>query len=745
MSNRRSPSLALPVLALFAPFAQAGDDGLELRLQTTMLPPIRVAEATPAFITADRMEGHQGAEMEAHGNAVLRKRGQAVFGEHLTYLEPDDEVRARERVRVEQGSDVVMGSELRLKLDTREGYLEPARFWLVEQGAHGDADRLLFQGQDKYGLTRARYTTCGPESEDWFLRAGELEIDRTTQIGTARHARIEFMGVPLLYSPWMSFPLTDQRKSGLLTPTFGGTSNSGFLLAVPFYWNIAPNRDATITPRYLSKRGLQMVGEFRYLDPRYSGQVDAESLQNDRVAGESRHALLWRHRQEIAPGWLGNLNIQRVSDDAYYRDLSSQIAVTSQTNLPREGTLTYVGNGMGFSARVQRFQTLQDPSAPIVPPYQRVPQLTLAASRPNVYGATLAANSEFVAFGHPDMVNGKRFTLYPSASLPMSRLFGFLTPKFGVHHTSYALDDNNTAGLPNASRTLPIFSLDSGVFFEREGEFRDAPFIQTLEPRLYYLYVPYRDQSRMPVFDSAEADFNYAQMFSENQFIGGDRINDANQLTAAVTSRLLDPATGLERLRGAIGQRYYFKDQQVTLTSPARNDTASDIVAVLGGRPAAGWLLDGGLQYSQSQNRAEKINFSARYNPSRGKALNFSYRDTRAVLRQIDVSAQWQIHGGWQALARWNYSLLDSRLLEGLAGLEYNGGCWAARAVLHSFATATGQASNSIFLQLELNGVSRLGSNPLDVLKLNIPGYVKSSEQPVALPRHTPPPADEAR
>lgn len=279
------------------------------------------------------------------------------------------------------------------------------------------------------------------------------------------------------------------------------------------------------------------------------------------------------------------------------------------------------------------------------------------------------------------------------------------------------------------TRTLPIFSLDSGVFMERDWTFRGSEYTQTLEPRLYYLYIPYQDQSRLPNFDSALADFSYAQMFSENQFVGNDRINDANQLTAALTSRLLDPVTGREWLRATIGQRFYFKEQQVVLPGGvARSDNSSDILAAFGGSIAPAWSVDAGVQYNTSQDQFYKSSIGARYQPEAGKLLNLGYRFTRDALKQVDVSSQWPLTGRWQGMGRVNYSFRDSKLLEGLAGLEYNGGCWAARMVLHQFATATSEMSRSIFFQLELFGMGRIGSNPLDVLKRNISGFAPAHQ-----------------
>jgi LPS-assembly protein len=551
-----------------------------------------------------------------------------------------------------------------------------------------------------------------------------MELDRTVQVGTAHHASVVFKGVPILYTPWLQFPLNNQRKSGFLPPTLGSSGKSGAMFALPYYWNIAPERDATLTPRILSKRGLQLRGEYRYLDQNYAGTSNVEYLPNDSLSGTNRYNLLLNHGQLLGAGWSGGLNVQKVSDDNYFRDLNSTVATTSQVNLPREGTLAFNDYGLSFLARVQSFQTLQDPLAPITPPYSRLPQLLLNGVWRDFPAVDLGLASEWTDFRHPTLLNGQRFSFYPSVSLPLNQSFAFVTPKIGVHHTRYALSENNPDEVPDMTRTLPVFSLDSGLFMERDWVLRGSEYLQTLEPRLYYLNIPYRDQSRLPNFDSALADFSYAQMFSENQFIGSDRINDANQLTAALTSRLLDPVTGQEWMRATIGQRYYFKEQQVVLPGGvARSDNSSDILATFSGRVTPAWGVDAGVQYNTGRQEFQKTGVGVRYQPETGKVLNLGYRFTRDALEQVDISSQWPIHGRWQGMGRFNYSFLDSKLLEGLAGLEYNGGCWAARVVMHQFASATAETSSSIFFQLELFGMGRIGSNPQDILKRNISGF----------------------
>ena len=695
-------------------------------------------ETAPIIVHADRIQGHQDREMEAFGNVELHKPGQALFAQHLIYYQPEDEVFAEDKVRVEQKGNIVTGPELRLKMDTNQGYMNQPAYELGSTHARGVADKLLFQGENKYRGENATYTTCPVGQDDWFLHAADINIDRNTQIGTAHSAYIEFKGVPLLYSPWIQFPLNNQRKTGLLTPSFGNTGNSGAEFRLPFYWNIAPNYDATVTPRVMAKRGVQVATEFRYLQPTYTGITQIEFLPNDAITETNRGALNIQHNHNLGSGWTGLLNIQKVSDDNYFRDLSTQLTSTSTVNLPREGVLNYnAGGWLNFGARVQRFQTLQDPLAPVGEPYHRTPQLTLNGLKQNIFGTDMGFSSEFVDFNNPSPTanrpDGQRLTFYPSVSMPLSNSYAFITPKIGVHTTRYTLNNSQTT-LPDTTRTLPIFSLDSGMVFERDADIMGQTYAQTLEPRLYYLNIPYKDQNLIPNFDTAEADFNFAQIFSENRFTGGDKINDANQVTAALTTRILQPENGLERMRAAIGQRYYFTEQQVTLApgTPPRTTKTSDFLAALSTQITPAWLLDAGWQYNPDSQQTQKTSLGTRYRPEPGKTINMTYRYTQGDLltgvEQIDLSAQWPITGKVSGLARWNQSILDGRLIEGLAGIEYNGGCWAFRAVYHSFVTSTVQTTNAIFIQLELNGVSSLGFNPLDVLKQNISGYRKTNE-----------------
>ena len=636
---------------------------------------------------------------------------------------------------------------MKLNLDTDLGELSQPQFEFSENHARGAAETMHILGKKNYTFDDATYTTCPAGNDDWLLRMSRLEIDRTTQVGVAHQAQVEFKGIPILYTPWMDFALNDSRRSGFLGPTFGSTNTGGAELTLPYYWSIAPNFDATIAPREIAKRGTQFNNEFRYLEPSYAGVVRFDELSGDRVTNTSRSYLALKHTQNLGSGLGLALDVNRVSDDTYFRDLASTVSGTSQTNLLRDGVLTYGGGWWTASVRKQSFQTLQDPLAPVVDPYRRQPQIVLNGQQ-TVADANIAFASEYVDFRHDTLVSGERLVINPSVSYPLLNDLGYyLTPKLGVHYTQYRMGVNNTSALPDATRTLPIFSMDSGMLYERDmTSFLGGDYVQTLEPRLFYVYIPYKDQSLLPVFDSAQAPFSFGQIFTENRFFGNDRIGDANMATLALTSRVIDNEGGTERFRVMLGERFSFKAPLVTLITPTDNNNRSDILLGLGGKLTKAWSLDSLYQYNPNLAQTEAYNVTAHYKPEAGKLLNFGYRFTNNTLptnialpasnalRQTDISAQWPLFGRWMGVGRLNYSLLDKRTVEAMAGLEYNQACWTTRFVTQSFTTATNVRSTGIFLQLELNDLVRIGSDPLDALRLSVPGYTKMNSLPAEQP-----------
>jgi len=749
------------------------------------------------IIDGDKLELHLDRKMRALGNASISRGKQKILGDVIDYNVQNDELHVTGNARIELGNATLTGPELRMRLsesigelrdasitinkatqpdlkqsdaiapgifskkrgnlqrqptgrdgtisatelssqylasplnDTQD-FVEPGSNWLSHE-SRGDAKTIFFEGQDKKRLKDARYTTCAAGIDDWYIKSSEIDINNYTNSGTAKNAYIEFKGEPLLYIPWISFSFNNERKSGLLSPTFGSTTSSGFELTTPFYWNIAPNMDATLATRELSKRGVQLQGEFRYLEERMSGIDHLEYLPNDSQSNTTRYYANLNHQQTFGNGWSAGYSIEKVSDDQYFSELSTHIITTSRINLPQQFNVDYADDTWQFNALAQKFQTLDGISYP----YERLPQLTLVGNKDfgevnaNLYAQVVAFDTNSNA---PILPTGTRTTLYPSISLPMSKSYGYITPKIGIHYTSYSLN-NIATNLESQQRTLPIFSIDSGLFFDRNFKIASRAYSQTIEPRLFYVYIPEKKQSNIPIFDTSEADLNFSTLFSENQFTGNDRINNANQLSMALTTRLIETDSGIQRLSASLGQRYYFADQAVALPGvDFRKNNSSDIIAGLSANLRTNLNVDAFWQYNTDDARSVRTTLTSRFHPEPGKALNLSYSYRRDVkgevvntgINQFDVSGQWPLGQGWYGIGRVNYSMRENQIIEMLAGVEYNGGCWITRSVIQRVTTATANANYALFFQLELGGIASIGENPLTVIQRTIPGYISS-------------------
>ena len=756
----RASTVGLSLLLLHSvvyaqtPSADTSDTPPRLKVAPVLVPPPPKAlkpgpgsDRDAVYLRADLLEGESEKWVQSSGKVELRTRRQTVLADWLHYDLVTEEVWAKGNVLMRRGADWISGPEAKFKRGDETGFFHQPEFHIGDNASRGDAKDLLFVGENRYELKDFRYTTCVAGNDDWYLTSREVDLDRSRLVGTARNASIIFKGVSILYSPYLDFPLSNERKSGFLTPVFGSTSSRGIEMSIPYYLNLAPNYDATLTPRVMTRRGLQINGQARYLFPDMAGEADAEVLP-DRVTGTNRYALSWKHNQNFGflPGLAGYVNMQKVSDDAYFTDLSDRIVVTSQSTLPREAGLVYNRGPFSLLTRIQKFQTLQDPANPITPPYFREPQLLMTMSPVEWKGLDFQASGEFVRFHQSALVNGDRSVLYPSVTWGQRGNAWFLNARTGLHMTHYDLD-NATVPESHLNRVVPISSVDSGLVFERDANLFGKAFTQTLEPRAYYVYIPYRRQDQIPAFDTAIDEFNFSQLFTENRYLGSDRVGDANQLTLAAVTRLSDPQTGEERMRFAIGQRYYFQDQRVTLTEAPRTANTSDLLLAGEGRLSDVWSAASALQYNLDHKQTERLDLGVRWQPGPGRVLNASYRYIRqqidptgntSQLKQVDFSGQWPFLDGWSAIGRWNYSLVDGKTLEGVVGLEYNGGCWAFRIVGQRLTTTTQLASKSVFVQFELNGLARLGTNPIDVLKRSVPGYLTVTD-PALRPAGTTP------
>jgi LPS-assembly protein len=688
-------------------------------------------EKLPIHITADQVEGASERMASAHGNVIVQQGDLRADAQWARYDTTTTELWAGDTVTVEKNGDILIGKNLDFMTDTKHGKLEEPIYFLRDQFGRGDAVKLLFEGEGKYQLEKGRFTTCDPGDDSWYIRGSDIDLDFIENSGVARHAVFEFKGIPLLYTPWINFPLNGKRQSGFLTPIFGSNSNSGVNFGLPYYWNIAPNYDATFIPQVYTKRGLMLGGEFRYMQPHYQGAISGEFLSNDRKADRNRYLWKIQHQQNLGAGFSFSADLQKASDDHYFTDLSNNLQASSTTNLPRDMVLNYHSGSWWYaSLRSQQYQTLQSETTPITKPYSRSPQFTFGGMPPLGEPLMLDIAGEFNRFRHPTLTTGDRLIFYPSLTVPFETSYGFIRPKLGVHATSYALETDQNTTRSKHTRILPMVSIDTGLIFERDFNLIKQEMVQTLEPRLYYVYIPYKDQSTLPNFDSADVDFNFSQMFSENQFSGGDRINNANQLTAAMSTRFYETETGLERLRLGIGQRFYFSDQLVTLSAPARpvEQTRSDMIISASSQLWKTMAVGTSWQYSTKDGRTNKSNVELAWTPAPAKTFNLRYRldlTNPEQIRQLDFSGQWPLGKGWFAVGRYNYSIENKKALDTIAGLQYNAGCWGLQFVMQRYVTDNNRMNTSFYIMLDLRGLNGIGNNPIGILKDRIPGYSK--------------------
>jgi LPS-assembly protein len=757
--------------------AQSGDgdepvsSGMNLkpsRLLQESLPP-EAAQQAPTFVSGDRIEGQTDGVTTIEGSAELRRHETVIRADRLELDQRSSEAKAKGNVLINRNGDRFEGPELQLNVDTFEGFFIKPEFTLLKNEGKGDASRLDFLGEDKATAHDARYSTC-PRTPGadwmpaWLIRATRIDFDNVAETGTATGGALEFKGVPILGWPRFTFPLTDARKSGLLPPTINLDNINGLELTLPYYLNIAPNLDATIYPTLMSKRGVDLGAEVRYLQPDYAGQVRGAFLPSDPLRNDDRWGYSLQHAQNLSNTGLGfggsaglNLNFNRVSDDNYWRDFPRAGGTLTNRLLASDAVYSWNRGPWALSAGMFSWQTLQDIDAPIVPPYDRLPSVALRYTRDdgviagvNDWNYTLT--SEYTRFESNPLLtrqtNGSRSLAIAELSRRWQAPGWFIKPRTQLHATQYQFDNPLANGSRSASRVLPTVSLDSGLIFERDARYFGRNFVQTLEPRAFFTWTPYSDQSLLPNYDSAANDFNFATIFSENVFGGNDRISDTRAFTVGASSRLLDPDTGAEVVRVGLAQRYLIRDQNVFLPNATGvaggapvTERFSDILLATRVQWTPRWMVDTNFQYSPGAGESVRTTLGVRYMPSRYRVFSAAYRLQRGSSEQYDFGWQWPLNdlwekpattgvpgrglgaGQWYSVGRINYSVPDRKVVDLVAGFEYDAGCWIGRVVLERLQRSAASANQRILFQLEFTGFSRLGSNPLKTLKENVPRY----------------------
>ncbi len=720
------------------------------------------ARRAPVLLQGDRLTSRTDQDATLEGDAELRKAGTIIRADRLDYDMPTDTARATGNVWVRRNGNIYQGPYLELEVDAFEGFFTAPRYEFAQNGAHGQAARAEFIDSTHMTVHQASYTTCkrkpGPDwLPDWVLNAARIDIDNDEDIGLAQSATLSFKGFPLLHVLPISFPLSEKRKSGMLPPAIGLDNANGLEVSTPYYLNIAPNRDATITPTFMTARGVNLNTQFRYLEPSYSGALNLSYMPTDKLRNADRWGASVTHTGSVdSPigGVTVATNINRVSDDNYWRDFTNSSAVNNgsaiggatQRLLPADLTASWGRGDFSSAFKVLKWQTLQDPTAPIVPPYDRVPQWTGRYAQYNDRGVDWSVDADLTQFQADRTLTGQpnvqRVFGLVQASYPMVRPAGFFTPKLQLHTTGYQFDAVY-AGRQSADSTVPTFSLDSGLVFEREATVLGRNLVQTLEPRAFYVYTPFRDQTMLPNYDTGANDFNFATIYTENAFVGNDKISDNNLLTLGLTTRYIDPDNGAQLARFGVAQRLRFEDQLVTLNSGSASAASGVSDILLGGAVnlTERWVVDSTVQYNGRTDQSVRSVLGMRYNPSNYRMLNVAYRFLRDQSEQIDTSWQWPLNDLWgdrgqnlgagqgqgegryYALGRLNYSLREGRLVDSVLGVEYDAGCWIGRMVVERVQTSTETANQRLMFQLEFVGFTRVGLSPEKTLTSNISRY----------------------
>ncbi len=704
------------------------------------LPYVESSEQTAVDVKADDAQLTEGGVSVFTGNVIVNRTGQELIANTATYDQNTGNVTAKGDINLRDSDMILKSQEAEWSMSKDEGSLVNAQYRLREMHARGEAGHVYRQGKIKTKLKDATYTTCALGDDAWILEASKVDLDHEEAVGSARNVVVRLSGIPVFYTPYISFPLNDERKSGFLIPTFGSSDKTGFDLSTPYYWNISPNTDATLTPRYMADRGLMMLGEFRYLDGLGEGEIDAGYLSSDDLKKngsninpnyqQDRKHFSWQNTSQLSSRLSSTLDYNYVSDVSYLEDFGSSLSLASTTHLNRQLNVAYNADNWYLTGRFIGYQTLTND----IEPYKQLPQLRFNGVLPDqAMGLSYGMTAEYVDFQHDELTAGQRFDIEPSVSLPWRKAAGFITPRLALRHTQYNLTENETAvANKSPSRTLPVASLDSGLFFDRDMTIFGSSYTQTLEPRAFYLYIPEQDQTDIPIFDSGLRTFNMGQLFAYDRFSGADRVGDANQVTTGVTSRIIEQQSGREVFRASLGQIHYFEDRNVSIinnTTGTRSN--SDMVAEMAATIAKEWTARGEIQWDPRNNSNNMSAISLRYRGDNGELLNVSHRYRRDALtnneglEQIDMSARIPFNQQWSMIGRWYHSLEDNRTLEALAGVEYGSCCWATRLVLRDYVnSATDLDRNlAIFFQIELKGLGNFGQDTDSLLENSILGY----------------------
>jgi LPS-assembly protein len=689
-------------------------------------------ETSPLTIESDYSEVFDQEISSFVGNVEMKRADQHLLADKVNYDSVADTLDTQGNVYYSEDGLALFSDTANLKLAANKSILRNVLFESFS-GFRGSAKVAYKDSEVLSRYNEAAYTSCRPGNQDWVIHAERLKMNKDSGLGSATNAWLEFKGIPLVYTPYINFPIDNRRATGLLPPTWGSTARSGFQLGMPFYWNIAPNYDAVLKPRYLQRRGLLLGADFRYLTEMSSGSLGAEILPNDDLRNRTRFSGSFKNYTTFLPNLTADVDLNYVSDSNYLYELGNALSFSDQRYIKSRAGLNYNLPGLSFLAQFERYQTIDSTIPNNDRPYQKIPQINLNLAHSfDTMPIDLAMDNEFVYFYRTGRTSGQRFTIKPSISLPLNNAGTYITPKLSLQHTQYILENQTPVLSTNISRTSPIASVDTGLFLEQALQLGQTSLLHTVEPRAFYLYIPRHNQDSIPVFDSSFYDFTIGSLFRENRFSGSDRVQDANQLSLAVTSRLLDAGSGLEYLKLGVGQQIYFQDRNVTLPGYApETNRFSALIAELSGNFNEHLSFSTGLQWDYQLKDFSRGRAGLQFINQSEQVINVGYLYRKGEIGQTDVSFRWPVYDDWYLMGRWLYAFNYNATKESFIGVEKDSCCWRFSIIGRRFSnglsnTVDAKLQTGIFVQLELKGLSSFGDKVDEFLERNIPGYLKA-------------------
>lgn len=682
-------------------------------MRPTALPPQAV------YIEADTALFREQGISEMSGDVHISQENRKLRADKATYEQNTSNITGSGNVQFTTDSMQLNSTRIKYNLNQGSGEILDARYHLNEADGRGSSTRVVQETPAITRMENASYTTCPAEDADWSINSPDIRLYHDEERGAARNATFKIHDVPVLYIPYLSFPLTDARKSGFLWPSIGSSEKSGLLVSTPYYYNLAPNYDLTLTPTLLSRRGLQLGTEFRYLTDKHDGYVNYLLLPHDRVSdSNNRYYFDIDNTTTINDHSNLVLKAEGVSDDQYFVDLGNSLEATSVVNLERRLEYNTHGSDWSFLSLMQNYQVLDGGASP----HSLLPQLLLKYNplrKSN--GLNLDAEAEYTNFTGSDTVtNGSRLDFMTHFSKRFSSSAAFFEPSVTLRHTQYELDDANKTQI---QRDLPTTSLDSGLFFERN--IKGGKYVQTLEPRLFYTYTPFREQSAIPVFDSSERSLSFSQLFKENRFTGKDRIGDTNRLSAAITTRIQDPEQGTELFRASVGQMFYFDDRQVTLPDEtAQSGDRSELILEAAGKINSRTQLSTTAYWDNNKTAFTAGEIRVGYKDEKERIFNVGYAQRQGDFESANLSFSVPVINKWKAVGSLERDLLNDRNLETVIGTEYESCCWKTRVAAREYLLPDNVTrDNAVFIEFELKGLGNFGSGTHALLKDRIYGY----------------------